>query len=174
MDSGKLPIEQLAKVFRPMTESLAGKAEKPFNLGLPHHYGVEAALAALNGWVGSGKPPASTPLLQLATGGKPGVEASLALDANGLAKGGVRTPWVDVPTARLSGKGDPNSFIGMLAGSGEPFDKAALARLYPGGKADYLGRFEEALDSAIRAGHILKDDRQEILDIAAINFDHAP
>jgi hypothetical protein len=174
MDSGRLPIEQLAKVFRPMTESLAGKANKPFNLGLPHHYGVEAALAALNGWVSSSKPPASTPLLQLATGGKPGIEASLALDANGLAKGGVRTPWVDVPTARLSGKGDPDSFIGMLAGSGEPFDKAALAKLYPGGKADYLQRFTKALDAAIRAGHILKDDRQEILDIAAINFDHTP
>jgi hypothetical protein len=174
MDSGKLPIEQLAKVFRPMTTSAAGTAEKPFNLGMPHHYGVQAALAALDRWVGSGEPPTSARPLTLATGGKEGVEASLALDANGIANGGVRTPWVDVPTARLSGRGDPNSFIGMLAGSGEPFDKAMLAKLYPGGKADYLARFEKALDTAIGAGHVLADDRQEILAIAAINFDHAP
>jgi hypothetical protein len=95
------------------------------------------------------------------------------LDGNGLARGGVRTPWVDVPTLRLSGRGDPNSFIGMLAGGGEPLDKATLARLYPDGKADYLKRFTPALDAAIRAGHILPEDRQEILDIAAINFDAA-
>ena len=31
-----------------------------------------------------------------------------------------------------------------------------------------------ALDDAIRAGHILREDRQEILAIAAINYDIAP
>ena len=107
----------------------------------------------------------------LATGGKPGEAASLTLDANGMARGGLRSPWVDVPTIRLSGKGDPNSFIGMLAGSGEPFDKPTLDRLYPGGKADYLRKFNRALYRAIRAGHLLREDRQEILDIAGINFD---
>ncbi|MEO6716452.1 MAG: alpha/beta hydrolase domain-containing protein, partial [Novosphingobium sp.] len=58
-------------------------------------------------------------------------------------------------------------------GNGDPFDKATLARLYPGGKADYMGRFTRALDTAIRAGHLLREDRQEILDIAAIRFDAA-
>lgn len=49
----------------------------------------------------------------------------------------------------------------------------SLARLYPGGKADYMRRFTRSLDLAIRAAHILREDRQEILDIAAINFDAA-
>jgi hypothetical protein len=169
MDSGQQPAEALAKVFRPTTESMAGKADKPFNEGMPHHYVVQGALHALNEWVTARGPPASTQQLELA----PGAAPALVLDANGLARGGVRTPWVDVPTLRLSGRGDPNSFIGMLAGSGEPFDKATLARLYPGGKADYLKRFTTALDAAIGAGHILPEDRQEILDIAAINFDAA-
>ena len=171
MDSGTRPIADLAKVFRPSTTSMAGNANKPFNEGMPHHYVLQASLAALDRWVGAGRPPAGTRPLMLATGGKPGEAASLMLDANGLARGGVRSPWVDVPTIRLSGKGDPNSFIGMLAGSGEPFDQATLARLYPGGKADYLRKFTRALAAAIRAGHILREDRQEILDIAAINFD---
>lgn len=135
---------------------------------------MQAALAAIDGWLRTGRPPASTTPLMIASGGKPGDPPALMLDTNGLARGGVRSPWVDVPTIRLSGKGDPNSFIGMLAGSGDPFDKAKLAQLYPGGKADYLRRVTRALDMAIVAKHILREDRQEILDIAAINFDAAP
>ena len=173
-DSGSMPIADLAKVFRPATMSMAGKVEKPFNEGMPHHYVLQAALAAVDGWLRTGRPPASTTPLMLDPATKPGDPPALLHDANGLARGGVRTPWVDVPTLRLSGKGDPASFIGMLAGSGDPFDKATLARLYPGGKADYLRRFTRALDTAIRAGHVLREDRQEILGIAEINFDAAP
>jgi hypothetical protein len=170
MDSGSQSSAELAKVFMPTLNAPTGKVDRPLNAGMPHHYVVEAALAAVDRWVRTGSAPRSTPRLVLATGGTPGVEPSLALDANGLAKGGVRTPWVDVPTIRLSGKGDPKSFIGMLAGSGELFDQATLARLYPGGKTDYLRKFTRSLDAAIRAGHILREDRQEILDIAATNF----
>ena len=45
-----------------------------------------------------------------------------------------------------------------------------LKRLYPGGKADYLARFTRALDAAIAAGHVMPDDRAEILQIAALNY----
>ncbi len=174
IDDGTRSAAELAKVFRPMTTSAAGASKQPFNTGQPHHYVVEGAIAALDGWLRSGRPPASTRPMQLASGGRPGVAPSLAEDANGLALGGVRTPWVDVPIARMSGKGDPDSFIGMLAGVTAPFDKAKLDQLYPGGKADYMARFTGALDRAIRAKHILADDRQEILDIAGINFDWKP
>ena len=174
IDSGQKSAADLAKVFVPSVNSPMGKLAVPLNPGMPHHYVTQAALSALNGWVASGRAPASTPVLTLASGGKPGEVASLAHDANGLAEGGVRTPWVDVPTIRLSGKGDPNSFIGMLGGGGAPMTKAELAQLYPAGKDEYLRRFTAALDSAIRAGHILRDDREEILAIAAINYDTAP
>ncbi|MBW8755653.1 MAG: hypothetical protein JF595_16200, partial [Sphingomonadales bacterium] len=70
--------------------------------------------------------------------------------------------------------GDPSSFIGMLGGSGVPMTKAELAKLYPQGKGEYLRHFTTALDDAIRAGHIVREDRQEILAIAAINYDAAP
>jgi len=59
-------------------------------------------------------------------------------------------------------------------GIGEPFDKAALAKLYPGGKDEYLRRFTAALDQTIAAGHLLAEDRAEILAVAAINYDKAP
>ena len=173
-DSGLRTSAELAHAFVPSANAPGGKLEKPFNPGMPHHYVTEAALSALETWVRTGTPPASTPRLVLATGGKEGVEPSFALDANGLAQGGVRSPWVDVPTMRLSGSGNGGGFLAMLVGTGEPFNKAKLASLYPGGKAEYLKRFEASLDTAIHAGHIVPEDRQEILDIAAINFDTAP
>ncbi len=174
IDDGSRSAAELARVFRPMTTSMAGSSKVPFNTGQPHHYTVQAALAGLDNWLRTGRAPVSVRSLRLATGGRPGVTPSLAKGANGMALGGVRTPWVDVPIARLSGEGDPASFIGMLAGSTAPFDQATLARLYPGGKADYMAKFTRALDRAIRAKHIVADDRQEILDVAAINFDWKP
>ena len=54
----------------------------------------------------------------------------------------------------------------LLAGVCEPFDAATLDRLYPGGKREYLNKFEASLASAIKAGFILPADRQEILALA--------
>ena len=87
-----------------------------------------------------------------------------------MTEGGVRTPWVDVPVTRLSGTGNSGSPLAFLAGASEPFDAATLARLYPGGKKEYLKKFEAALDSAIKAGFILSADRKEILDLAAHGY----
>jgi hypothetical protein len=116
----------------------------------------------------TGRPPASTPLIALTSAG-------LRPDAHGIAAtGGVRTPGTDVPTMRLSGAGNSGGFLGQIAGIGEPYDKATLGALYPGGKDDYLGRFTIALDRAIAAGHLLSEDRAEILAIAAIHHDKAP
>ncbi|MCE7796681.1 hypothetical protein LWE61_08920 [Sphingobium sufflavum] len=174
IDSGLRSNAELARIFVPSTRSMAGAMDKPYNPGMTQHYVVQAALAGLDGWLRSGKAPASTPRLELATGGTEGVAPTLAVDANGLAKGGIRTPWVDVPTMRMTGYGNSGSFVAMLAGVGEAFDAAKLAQLYPQGKADYVGRFDKALDAAIRAGHILPEDRAEIAEIAAINFGAQP
>lgn len=173
IDDGQRSAAELARVFQPSKMGPFGKLDQSINPGMPHHYVTQAAIAALDGWVKSGRAPASTQPLVLASGGKEGTEASFALDGNGNARGGLRTPWTDVPTMRLSGKGDPNNFIAMLAGSSELLSKAELDKLYPGGKAEYLRRFTAALDAAIRAGHLLREDRQEIIDVAAINYDAA-
>jgi hypothetical protein len=95
---------------------------------------------------------------------------TLVLDANGATEGGVRTPWVDVPIARLSGVGNSGSPLAFLAGVTELFDASTLARLYPGGKSEYLMKFQTSLDSAIEAGYVLPADRKEILDFAAIAY----
>jgi hypothetical protein len=92
------------------------------------------------------------------------------VDENGIAKGGVRTPWVDVPIARTSGIAESDNVLAHLFGSGEPFDEATRKRLYPGGKSEYLERFADSLDATIRAGHLVRADRAEILELAAATY----
>lgn len=170
VDSGLLPHAELARVFVP-TESLPGfQLAKPYNAGMPQHYAAEAALAALTSWVETGTPPISTRRLELTSDSSHAGEEHLAVDANGLALGGVRTPWVDVPTMRLAGYGNSGGFVAAIAGVSEPFSKVQLEKLYPGGKAEYLTLFAIALHRAIAEGHLLREDWQEILDIAGINY----
>jgi len=167
IDSGTLPIEKLAAGFEPTNQILGASLAKPINNAPQHHYVVQAALWNLDRWVKTGQAPAKAAPLKLTTSSDPGARRSPVLDANGLAQGGVRTPWVDVPIARLSGVGNSGSPVAFLAGASEPFDAATLDRLYPGGKREYLKKFEASLDSTIKAGFILPADRNEILALAA-------
>jgi hypothetical protein len=126
---------------------------------------VEAGLWNLDRWVKTGKAPPSAAAMQMT-----GTPPQFVLDANGNVLGGVRTPWVDVPTARLSGVGNSGAQLAFLVGVGDPYDQATLDRLYPGGKAEYLKRFETALDSSIKSGFILPADRQEIMSLAPLMY----
>lgn len=96
--------------------------------------------------------------------------APFGLDANGNVLGGIRTPWVDVPTAVLSGLGQAGDSFAFLFGRTVPFDEAALAAHYPAGKSEYLERFEAALDATISAGFLLGEDREEMLEIARNSY----
>ncbi len=156
IDTPQLPPAVLAGIWAPMRNIGGTQLALPINNGPQHHYVAEAALAALNRWVIQGKAPAHAPAIALAR-----ESFSPLRDACGNAQGGIRTPWVDVPVSSLSG-------IGGLTGFAIPFDQARLARLYPGGRAQYLRLFAVALDRAITAGFILKADRTEILAVAAL------
>jgi hypothetical protein len=136
------------------------------NFAPQHHYVLQAALSQLCHWVRTGRPAPSAVPIELGDAEPP----QPVLDANGLARGGVRTPWVDVPIARTSGTGSEESTMASIFGSGELFDTATVRRLYPGGVADYLERFTVALNSAIQLGFILAADREEILQLATATF----
>jgi hypothetical protein len=60
--------------------------------------------------------------------------------------------------------------VGALFGITDAFDQSMFDRLYPGGKHEYLRRFEISLDGAIKAGFLLPADRQEILSLAGTMF----
>jgi hypothetical protein len=123
-------------------------------------------LSKLCQWVRTGQPaPNATPIALSGTDPPHPI-----LDGKGIAQGGVRTPWVDVPIARTSGVGSEDSAVSTLFGSGEVFDAATLRRMYPGGTAEYLNRFTTALDAAIEAGFIMPADRREIIEIAAASY----
>jgi hypothetical protein len=167
-DSGSVPIDKFAALVKPSDVTIVGKLAKPINSAMQHHYVAESALAHLDSWVRTGRAPPSAPPMETTVGAN-GAPA-LVLDANGNTKGGVRTPWVDAPVAKLSGLGNSGGAFGFLFGTTETYDAATLARLYPGGKADYLKAFDAALAKSVKAGFILPADQAEIRALAAASW----
>jgi hypothetical protein len=163
IDTGSAPIEDIANAYA-SSDKLGGQVlARRINAAPQSHYVLQAGLASLRAWVLDGKLPPVAPVLQ--TRAAPAI--SLALDERGNARGGVRSPWMDVPTAVFSGLGDPSNLPLSMMGLTQPFDQERLSRLYPGGKPEYLHRFNTALDSAISGGFILAADRREIMALAA-------
>ena len=84
-------------------------------------------------------------------------------DADGIARGGVRTPLVDVPVDVLSGMAGPNpAVICILSGSTAPLSAERLAELYAS-RDDYVQRFAASTDATIAAGFILQADRDAVI-----------
>ena len=95
----------------------------------------------------------------------------LVTDDAGIARGGIRTGWVDVPVAALSGLTPPGAAgIGILLGSTRVFDAAELARRYPAGRDDYAAAFREATEQAAAAGFVLEQDVEEMVAVATAAY----
>jgi hypothetical protein len=164
-DDGTLSPERLADLLRPTTNLMIGDTDTPINAGPQQHYVSQAALAHLVRWAVGGEAAPQAARLDVNVEG-----SGFLVDEHGLAVGGIRTPWVEVPTAVMSGLGQSGASFAMLFGRTEPFDAVALKAHYPGGKAEYLKRFESSLDATIAAGFILEEDRAEILAVAAASY----
>jgi hypothetical protein len=163
-DDGRLAPAAFAELMKPTTEVMIFTTEFPVNAGPQQHYIGQAALDALVAWAAGGPVPPRAPRLELDAGGQ------LAAGEHGIARGGIRTPWVDVPAATLSGLGQSGDGFATLAGRTDPFDRQTLERLYPGGPADYLDRFAKSLDATIAAGFLRPEDRAEILALAEASY----
>jgi hypothetical protein len=159
-DDGRQPIEQLAAGWVPSRDLMGTTLEHPVNAG-PQHYLLHAAVRALVAWVRDGRRPPPSPRLELDGDG-------FALDEHGNARGGIRTPHVDVPTAVLSGLGNSGAPLAFLAGRTEPFPPERLVELY-GTKEAYVARFRTAAEEAVAAGFLLADDVEEMVAIAERN-----
>jgi hypothetical protein len=169
LDGGSVPLDKMTTLWKPNDALFGAKMAKPINAAPQHHYVAMAALSQLDRWVRTGKAPpkAARMTTEPTTAGQ---APKLVLDANGNTKGGIRTPWVDAPIARLSGSGNTGGPYGFLVGTTQPYDAAKLARLYPGGKADYLKKFDASLDAAMKGGFILPADAPEIRALAAAGY----
>jgi hypothetical protein len=127
----------------------------PINDG-PMHIVAKAALRALVGWVRDGDLPPEADRLEATDSDEP----AILRDADGIARGGVRTPPVDVPAEILSGQPGPSGeVICILLGSTTPLSDERIAVLYPS-RADYQQKYDEAVDAAVEAGFVLDEDRE--------------
>jgi Alpha/beta hydrolase domain len=158
-DDGGLEPAQLAALLAPPDEFLGMKLPGPVNSGPQQHYVLNAAISHLDGWVRHGTPPPEADRIASDEVDEP----VLVRDGLGIAKGGIRTPWVDAPVAVLSGAGHEGDVFTAIFGSTRAFDEEQLTRMYPGGRDDYMATFEKSANSAIEAGFILADDRDEII-----------
>jgi alpha/beta hydrolase family protein len=164
IDSGSAELTDILAAYAPTNMLMGQELDHCINFAPQHHYVLQAALSQLRGWVSEGRPPPNGGPIEM-IGGQPD------LDEHGIARGGVRTPWVDVPIARTSGTGGDGSTMESIFGSGEPFDASTVQRLYPDGVEEYVRRFTASLDSAIQSGFLLAADREEILELAAATFE---
>jgi hypothetical protein len=120
---------------------------------LPRGYLSTAALRNLQLWAHEGRsPPRGEPM---ATEG-----SAILRDDNGNAIGGVRNPWIDVPTATYHG----NLGRGPMAvfGGKVPFEADKLRSLYPT-HADYVAKFKASVESAVAERWLLPEDAAAIV-----------
>jgi hypothetical protein len=135
----------------------SGASTCPSSIGVgtldeyPQWYTLDAAIHALNTWVTTRRPPGHAPRIVVDSSG------AIQRDANGNARGGVRSPVVDVPIATYHGdEGCP------LSGVTKPLAPATLATLYPT-HARYLAAFRPAMRRARAAGWLLPYDAADLM-----------
>lgn len=151
----------------------------------PQHFIIKALIHSLHQWVAEGTPPANAPLLEVADG-------ALVRDALGNARGGIRTPYVDVPIAVHSGDPEPaagadagaapapgglaglggllgggggGNFICALFGHTTPFTPEQLAMLYPTHQ-DYVDKVTASAASTRSLGFILPEEEATMVSDA--------
>jgi hypothetical protein len=140
----------------------------------PHHAVVKAALSALTRWVRDGIVPPQSPAIEL--GPDPAAPDPIVRDAHGNAKGGIRLPELEAPTATIDGgantgaqeaaPGAVRNFC-FLFGRTKVFDDATLKSLYPTHDA-FVKSYLAAADALEKQGYLLKTEAADARK-AAIN-----
>jgi hypothetical protein len=120
----------------------------------PNSVAFNAALRNLDEWVRKGnRPPRAEPIA--VADGKP------VVDEDGNVKGGVRSPYVDVPTSRWSGSSTGASFC-FIAGHEIPFTPERLRMLYPT-HAAYVDAVRKSVADLVSKRFIVREDGEELV-----------
>ncbi len=120
---------------------------------------VRAALYHLFRWAEDDIAPPTAPRIELEIDD---TVARAAVDRCGNARGGVPSPFLDVPIARYEAHSTPGP-VCALAGREKVLRYEVLAARY-GDAENYLAAFTASLDKIIQAGFLLEADRAEILE----------
>ncbi|HEX7853528.1 MAG TPA: alpha/beta hydrolase domain-containing protein [Sphingobium sp.] len=119
-------------------------------LQIPFAPFAQAAFVNLVDWVRDGRLPPRARRIEMA-------KDEMVRDAFGNAKGGLRSPYVDLPTARY----EPAKYLRHLIGAEMPFPSEQLHELYAS-RADYLQRFDRGIDALVEARWITLADGETL------------
>ena len=105
IDAGRSPARRTPRTPRWVVEEppaldMGQGCKEPINTA-PHHAVVKAALRALTRWVQDGEAPRQSPAIEL---GDPAAADPIVRDGYGNAKGGIRLPELEAPTATIDGQ----------------------------------------------------------------------
>ena len=138
----------------------AGRSVPPMNCNegprsrFPSSIGFNAAWRNLVDWVRNGVPaPHAEPIH--VQDGKP------VLDEFGNVTGGVRSPFVDVPTSIWSGASTGESFC-FIAGNEKPFDAPRLKQLYRDHKT-YERKVIDNVEKLVKERWMTRADANEVI-----------
>ncbi len=166
--SGHATPDELAYAATPDDIIKAGRAVPPMacNEGprsrFPSHLAFNAILQNLDLWVRTGVPAPVAEQIHVVNG-------SPELDRFGNVVGGVRSPFLDVPTSTWSGNSTGASFC-RIAGHETPFDRARLDALYPT-SGDYAHAVAANVTSLVAARFITEADGQALVaDATLVKF----
>lgn len=122
---------------------------------IPFHYVIRAVLDHLKRWIREGVPAPKSAYLEM-EGEYP--DADFVLDEHGNPRGGVRSPYVDVPTCTYTWKDDPGAVRNIIT----PFSPEKLKRLYPTHDV-YVRKVVVSVMEMIGKGFLLPEDAAAII-----------
>lgn len=107
-------------------------------------------------WLMKGVVPPTAPLIEMSNG-------EIVRDEYGNAKGGVRSPYVDLPTVHYiaSAPTTDGNPARRLIGLQEPIPVDTLRKLYKT-RANYLKRFDQGIDAMVTARFLLREDADHL------------
>jgi hypothetical protein len=143
----------------PMLERDAGRAPRPradcaYNRGSVD-YTSRAMMDATRRYLATGILPPRAPRLER------GPDGALLRDDNGLARGGLRQPFIAVPVAFNSGEATPGCST-MFQGTHRPWPAAKIRELYPEHR-DYVRAVTRAASALHAGGFLIDDDRADAI-----------
>ncbi|NND67895.1 MAG: hypothetical protein HKN19_09930 [Halioglobus sp.] len=138
--------------------------DRPMNNG-PHHYVFNRAVRALNDWVGNGTLPPVSPQLELNDD-----QSDYLYDDLGNVRGGIRTPYVDAPSAILLGDENTGASFCRLFGSTRLFSAQEMVTLYTD-QAGFVAAVTAATEDAVTRDFLLREDADAIIEWAPTQWD---
>ena len=133
----------------------------PINAG-PQTFVLRAALAHLDRWIARGTPPPRAARLETTSI----APVQYVVDANGNVRGGIRTPSVDAPVAKLSGLGQSGTSFCVLFGTTVPLSQEQLTALYPS-HGRFVVAWSKATLKALFTGFLRPEDALNLLVVGA-------